>query len=266
MTLLRAVLAVGFALALSGVAARAQPISAVLEPVQYVEIRSAVAGRIAELAQREGDTVAQGALLARIDARVQEARVTLARTAADAQGAVDRAAIVVAQAEGLFDRVSTARSKGAAQPWEVTQARQALDLARADQRIAQETADRLAAQLALEEATLAEFAMRAPFDGTVLDVPVEQGQIVDTQTTVAAFGNLDRLRATAFLPVDWVTALSVGDRLDARVQGLDDTLRATVTLIDPRIDPASQSLRIRVEVANPDQTLFAGAILLLERP
>lgn len=244
--------------------AHAQSVSAVLEPVQVVEITSAVAGRLSVLTATEGAEAKAGATLAQIDAQVQEARVRLSRIAAEARGGTERAAIIVAQAQSLADRVAAARAKGAAQAWEVTQAKQAVDLARADQKIAQETVERLQAQLALEDATLAEFSMVAPFDGTVLEVMVEQGEIIDTQTVVLAFGNLDRLSATAFLPVTWVRDLSVGDAIPATLEG-GGALEAVVTAIDPRIDPASQSVRVKVEIANPGRAIFAGSVVLLEQ-
>ncbi len=243
----------------------AQPVSAVLEPVQFVEMRSVVAGRVAVLKASEGQDVKGGATLAQIDARVQQARVDLSRIAAEAKGAEERASILVLQAEKLNERVLAARAKRAAQPWEVTQAKQALELARADQRIALETASQLKAQLLLEEATLKEFTISAPFDGTVFELMVEQGEIIDTQTPVMAFGNLDRLKATAFLPIDWLPELEVGGTLPAQLKIGGETLGAEIVSIDPRIDPASLSVRIRVEIENPGRRIFAGSILLLEQ-
>ena len=40
---------------------------------------------------------------------------------------------------------------------------------------------------------------------------------------------------------------------------------AQITAIDPRIDPASQSVRVIVEIANPDRGILAGSVLLLEQ-
>ena len=245
--------------------ATAQAISAVLEPVQLVDIRPVVAGRLADLSAIEGQDASEGAILARIDARVQHARVRLAEIAAEASAGAERAAIVVAQAEGLHDRVSAARIKGAALPWEVKQAKQALDLARADMRIAAETQARLEAQLALEQATLQEFYMSAPFAGTILEVPVTLGEIVDPQTVVITLGDLDRLSATAFVPVEWIDGLTVGDRLRTDVEAAGTPVFAQITVIDPRIDPASQSVRLKVELDNPDRRLLAGSVVFLDR-
>ncbi|MEO0568017.1 MAG: efflux RND transporter periplasmic adaptor subunit [Pseudomonadota bacterium] len=244
----------------------AQAISAVLEPVQLVEIKSSVAGRLQEIAVSEGQDVVEGTLLASIDARVQQARLRLAQTAAEATGSEERAAIVIEQAQNLYKRVEIARKKGAAQAWEIDQSEQAVKLAEADQKIAKETADQLKQQYELELATLAEFSMRAPFDGTVLQVMVEKGEIIETQVTVLEFGNLDRLKATAFVPIDWLADVAIGQSLQASV-GLDETqVEIKIVSIDPRVDPASQSVRVRFELENPDRTLIVGTSVQIERP
>lgn len=247
-------------------AVQAQNVSAILEPVQLIELKPSVAGRLAQLDVEEGDGLAQGAVLAAMDARVQEARVSLAQIAAAASGQADRAQIVVEQAEQLVARITKARQRGAAQVWEVRQAEQSLALARADVRVAAESATQLGAQLALEQATLSEFVMQAPFNGTVLQIMVEPGEIIGVDKTVMEFGNLSRLSATAFLPVDWAQSLSTGDTVAAALAGSERAdLKLTVTSIDPRIDPASRSVRVRLEIENPDRQIFAGTAIQLQR-
>ncbi|MEM7488609.1 MAG: hypothetical protein AAF390_05735, partial [Pseudomonadota bacterium] len=180
---MRAVFLAG-ALAVAAGDAVAQDISAVLEPVQSAEIRATVAGRVAALHAREGDVVARGAPLVDMDGRVQAARVDLARVASEATGAVDRAQTALRRAEAVADRMRRAREQGAAQPWEVEEAEQAVALAEADLRIVRDDARRADAQLTLEEATLAEFRVLAPFNATVLETFVEEGENVDTDTAI----------------------------------------------------------------------------------
>ena len=240
--------------------------AAVLEPIEFVEIKSSVAGRIERIQVEEGEQVVAGALLARIEAQVQEARLRLARTAAEAQGATERAEIVVEQAQSLLERIEAAREKGAAQAWELTQARQALDLVLADQRIGAETAEQLRGQYELEKAMLSKFSMKAPFDGTILQVFVDRGELVDAQMTVVEIGNLKRLKATAFVPVDWLDVLAKGAMIGASLQATGEEVETKIVSIDPRIDPASQSVRIRLELDNTDQNILAGSSILIDKP
>nr|WP_239480001.1 efflux RND transporter periplasmic adaptor subunit [Actibacterium sp. 188UL27-1] len=246
-------------------AAAQDSVSAILEPAQQADIRTAVAGRIADLTTREGESIAPGSPLLSIDGAVQQARVDLARLAAEATGALQRAETAVAQAAALRDRIARAHQRGAAQKWEVTQSQQNVSLAQADLVVAQETQRRAEAQLTLEQATLAEFRVAAPFAATVLEVFAEVGETVDTQTVLMTIGRLDNLIATAFVPLDWVADLSVGDRIPVT---LDDggVVEVTLQFIDPRVDPASRTVRVKLAIANADRALRVGTGLVLNRP
>lgn len=243
----------------------AQSVSAILEPVNSVEIRASVNGRLDQVLVSEGDVVAKGAVLASIDAQVQRARVALAEVAANATGSVIRAEIVVEQAKALRDRVARARRKGAAQEWEVTQSQQAVQLAEADLKVAIEGVGRNQGQLALDQAILSEFDMAAPFDGTVLEIHAQHGEIVDTQKTILEIGNLRRLQATAFVPLDWLESFSTGSEVNAQLPS-GGTTSGVVSSVDPRVDPASLSVRVRIEFDNSDLALFAGTAVTISKP
>jgi RND family efflux transporter MFP subunit len=247
--------------------ATAQTVSAILEPSQIVEIKPVVAGRIGQTVVTEGTNAARDTLLAQVDATVQNARVTVAQIAANGEAAQERANMLVQQAQTLVERITRARRKGAAQEWEVTHAQQALELAQADARLAEENTRQRAAQMKLEQATLAEFDLRAPFDGSVLQVFVEPGEIVTTDTVAFEFGALGRLDATAFVPLDWLGDLAQGDVLDAALPNQNNLrVSAQVRNIDPRIDPASQTVRVTLEVDNSDGAIFAGSVLQVSKP
>ncbi len=245
--------------------AMAQSVSAILEPVNSVEIRPSVNGRLDGLLVKEGDVVTKGTLLATIDARVQKARVALAEVAAKADGLVVRAEIVIAQAQALQNRVARAHAKGAAQEWEVTQSEQAVQLAEADLQVAKESVTRTQSQLALDQAILSEFNMTAPFDGTILEVHTQSGEIVEIETTILEIGNLQHLRATAFVPLDWLDSLSVGSVLAAQLPTGED-VDGLVSSIDPRVDPASLSVRVRLAFDNTDLDLLAGTSISISKP
>ncbi len=243
----------------------AQDVTAVLEPAQAVELRSTVNGRVTNIADLEGTIVAGGDVVAEIDASVQQARVELARIAATASGSVVRAQSVLEQAKFRRDRLAAAQSKGAAQSWEVEMASQAVAVAEADLSVALDEQNRRSAELALEQATLAEFAIRAPFDATVLNVAVDPGEIVDTATVLIEVGALGTLLATAFIPVDWATSFKTSGPVKASFED-GNSAKASVRAIDPRVDPASRTVRVIVEVENSDGALRPGEILVLHDP
>jgi membrane fusion protein (multidrug efflux system) len=242
-------------------------VSAILEPAQKVEIRTSVSGRVMTLPLGEGQEIAQGEILASIDARVQKARVAFARVAADGIGALLRVDAALAQAQALRDRVKSARAKGAALAWEVVQTEHAIELARADQLIARENSAQAKAQLELEIATLEEFSIKAPFPGTVLQIFAELGETVDTQSVILEIGHLDRLSATAFVPAAWANDFSQGQTISVTLNTLPEKDREMeVLVVDPRIDSASQTVRVVLELENQDRDILAGTSVTVRRP
>ena len=238
----------------------AQSVSAILEPANLVALKPSVAGRVSDISVAEGDRVSADDLLAQLDARIQQARLNLAQQAAEATGPSERAAIVVEQARTRLDRVRQARSKGAAQPWEVTAAEQTLALAEADARVTQEQTAQLQAQLDLETETLRAFSVLAPFDGVVLQILVDPGEVVSPETAILEIGQLGRLKATAFVPVRQAGELIAGEAVEVTVmQNPTIQAQAFVTAIDPRVDPASQRVRVTLDFNNADRALSPGA-------
>ena len=253
------------ALLLTAKAAAAATVTAILAPARTVEIRSTVNGRVAALDLIDGDRVAAGDPLAQIDGRVQEARVALADVIASAKGVSLRADRVLEEATARRDRIATARTKGAAQEWEVVAAEQAVAVAEADKLVAEDDLRRKRAELALEQATLAEFLIDAPFDATVLEVFVDPGEIVDTGTVLMEVGSIDDLIATAFVPVEWLPGLSRGAPIAASTD-LGGRVDATVNAIDPRVDPASRTVRVVLRLDNSDGRYLPGTTLVVEAP
>lgn len=249
-----------------GAGADAQDVSTILEPVALVEIRPSVSGRLARIDVAEGQAVRTGQDLAAIDARVQQARVALSTVMAAARAQETRAVILVDQAQAVLDRVNRAFAKGAAKQWEVAKAELGLALAEADVAMARDNLVQLQAQLDLEMATLAEFSMQAPFDGTILRVFAQPGEILSTEMTVLELADLSQLKATAFVAETWARTLTSGNRVEGRVGRPDGTaIEGTVTSVEPRVDPASQSVRVELRFTNPDGAIFAGTPVFLIR-
>ncbi|MEO1548937.1 MAG: efflux RND transporter periplasmic adaptor subunit [Pseudomonadota bacterium] len=242
----------------------AQDMRGVLEPQALVEILPTVAGRIEAIPVREGDRLSAGTLLARIDARAQRARVSLAEVVAGATGAVSRAQAALTQATQVRDRVVKARASGAARTWEVEQAAQAVALAQAELTMAQDQVDQHQAQLTLENAVLKGFDIRMPFDGTVVEVSLTPGDVADPSTPILTVANLTRLEAVVFAPLAERARLTSGAVLPGLIPEMGDKpVEVTVLSIDPRLDSVSQTVRVRLGLETPNREVPPGATLVL---
>lgn len=125
-----------------------------------------VPGVVVEVSAKAGQAVKQGQILARLDARIFNARLKQAKAAVDAAKLESGfAADAVARAQQLFDDLSAS-----AEELERAKLRQA----KAEADLAAATAKLVTCQWRAENA-----ALRAPSGGTVVSVPGFKGQVID---------------------------------------------------------------------------------------
>ncbi len=150
--------------------------SGVVEPLATVEVKSKASGEVLDVLVEVGDHVERDTLVVRIDPRTVSN--DLAQREAELKAALSRREIArsqMARAEALL-------AKGTFTQLDLEQA--ALDLANAE-------ADVVAAQVSVENARIAvdDTDVRAPITGTVIQKPVERGQVISSPTRDVAGGS-----------------------------------------------------------------------------
>ena len=148
---------------------------------------------IVELNADEGDNVRKGAVLARLDSTEQQARLSKARAgvlSADAavkgaQSTILKAKAIVATKEGTNNRKQTLFKKHTISSESAEAAKLDLDTAQAELGIAQSSLltakaalKTAQAQLELEEVTLNQYVLKAPYDAVVTARHMELGTVV----------------------------------------------------------------------------------------
>jgi HlyD family secretion protein len=148
----------------------------VVEPLATVEVKSKASGEVLEVLVEIGDHVARDTLMVRIDPRT--VRNDLAQREAELKAALSRREIARSQ----MTRAEALLAKGTFTQLDLEQA--ALDLANAE-------ADVVAAQVSVENARIAvdDTDVRAPITGTVIQKPVERGQVISSPTRDVAGGS-----------------------------------------------------------------------------
>jgi membrane fusion protein, multidrug efflux system len=229
-----------------------------VEAVDAVDLRARVSGYLQRVAYREGERVAQGALLFQIDPRPY--RIALDR----AQAQLERARAAARLAQIQLQRAQTLIGAKAI-------AQEELDNARAAD--AQAGADLHAAQAAVDDArlNLGFTEVRAPIAGRVGRALVTTGNLVradDTLlTTVVAqdpvyvYFDCDE---QSYLRYNAQRANPRGPALaenPVRIGLANETgfpHAGTVDFLDNRVDPATGTIRARVRLANPDGRFTPG--------
>jgi Cu(I)/Ag(I) efflux system membrane fusion protein len=93
--------------------------------------------------------------------------------------------------------------------------------------------------------------VRAPATGFVLARNVSMGQRFDRTAELYTIADLSRVWILADVFEGDAAAFVPGAKARVRLGGRTETLTATVSRVLPRFDPASRTLKVRLEAANP---------------
>lgn len=117
----------------------------------------------------------------------------------------------------------------------------------------------LQAKLKIAQAAVAALVIRAPFDGQVLQIHAQQGNLANPNKPALTFASLDRLRVELHLPLETYGKIKLDSRheLSAGAPVLD-TISGIVVFVSPIVESTSGTYRCIIEVENPGHKLPAG--------
>ena len=203
-----------------------------LEAEEEVDLAAQAGGRIQRLLVRQGDRVRQGQLLLVLDQTQLRAEVASLR----AEMQTNRL---------NYQRYQDLARQGAASALQRDEFRQAYIAARE--------------ALVAREADLAFKDLRAPIAGTVADLRVKQGDVIEAGVPLTRLIRNDRLLARIDVPAVYAGRVRPGQRvllLDAsRAQPLAE---GQVSTVDPGVAAATQTLLVKAAFANPRGSLRNG--------
>jgi membrane fusion protein (multidrug efflux system) len=199
---------------------------------ETVVVRPEVAGRIANFAFREGERVAEGQVLVRLDDSVQKADL-------------DRARANLVLSRTKHERAIDLRNKGFVST-------QALDELENSVKVAEADAE-------LMTARVNKMTLRAPFAGTVGLRQASVGDYVKEGQDIVNLESLDPLKVDFRLPELALSQLQGGQTLQISLDALPDrTYDGKVFAINPLIDANGRAIVIRAQVPNRDGKLRPG--------
>lgn len=134
------------------------------------------------------------------------------------------------------------------------------------QAIAQATLDaddaalrRARAQVAQQQAMMAEKIIRAPFAGRLGLRQVDLGQYLPAGTTVVTLQALDPLYADFYVPQQALVKLAAGQGVHLTLDAFPGRqFNGKILAISPKLDAASRMAQIRAQIPNPDHALLPG--------
>lgn len=114
-----------------------------------------------------------------------------------------------------------------------------------------------------------EHTIVAPFDGIILERLKNPGESVRANEAVVRLGNLDKLRAWAYIPLEYAYRVKEGQIVELRPRLLgtrssalpieQKRFRGKITFVDPQIQPVAETaVRIYAEFENKEHELRPG--------
>lgn len=199
---------------------------------ESVQIAPEIAGRVAEILFKEGEEVAAGVPLVKLDDALARAEV--------------------AEAEARFDltKANFDRANQLARTGNVTE--RARDEAVSAYQAAQ-------AGVELARVRLAKHTLTAPFSGVVGLRTASLGAYVPIGTVIVNLEKIDELKVDFKVPELRLSEVRVDQTVEVSVDAMPNAKFAgTIYAIDPLVDANGRALQIRARLANADRILRPG--------
>jgi RND family efflux transporter MFP subunit len=228
-------------------------------PSRTVTLAAVCTGRIAEILAEEGAFVSNGAVVVRLDDAVQRRRVEIAAALAESSLEIDLATVHLQQTQADLTRLRGMTHLSAATTKELIDAETETRAAELNLAQAQFRQTQAARELALQKALLDDMEVRAPFAGYVTGRLREVGDTVEDRQPMMTLVQLDPLAVLLDCPIDAAADLHTGMRAELRpAAGFGPPRVGEVVFVNPVGDAASQTLRVKIHVANGDAAWKAG--------
>lgn len=207
-----------------------------IRPRLSIDVQARVAGTITTLPFDVGEQVARGVLLATIDDAPQRAAIV------EAQAAVAAQEDQLAQARRELARYIALGEFVTRQRREESQ----LQVDRGEQELRQRRAALVQAREIQKRSEI-----RAPFVGVITERLVDPGQTIGANSILYRLANLASPEVTAEIDEIYAVDLQPGSVAFVTLPGRPTPLRATVTHIQPRVDPTTGAREVRLQMTDP---------------
>ena len=277
----------------NGVAGSGARYSATIKPALQLDLAFKQSGYVRELMQvrgadgrmrslQEGDSVKQGAVLARLreedfapkikgaEAQVAEAQSALGTSKAqlsEAEAALRQAQRDLDRATSLIESDSLTRPEHDAAKAKFEMAQAKVEAARAQGQVIQAKINSAKAVLAEAQVAKGDAVLRAPADCVVLRRTVEEGSLVAAGTPILTLAEAGAVKAVFGVPDLTVQSLKQGAELTLTTEAIPGVeFRGLITRIAAQADPRTRVFEVELTIHRPPTELRAGMVASLVVP
>lgn len=214
-------------------------LSGSIEANEQVEIRSEVSGVVKTINFQEGSNIAKGQVLLKVDDIELKAQLAQAKTKQNLASENERRAKLLLQKEAI--------------------SQEEYDVARADHQSAKAQSQLILAQI--EKTTV-----RAPFSGKIGLRSISPGTYVTPALLIAKLVNIAQLKITFSIPEKYTSQVKKNGTITFKVTGSDRTYTAKIYAIEPEVEIATRTLKVRALADNKDGKLLPGTFADVQLP
>lgn len=237
-----------------------------LRPYQETELHARVTGYLEDIQVDVGDLVRENQLIATLDqpelkSEIDHALAVARRTKAE----IEHAQAAFEDAHLSYTRLTTVSE---AQPNLIAQ--QDIDAARAKDRSAAAALNAAREQDRVAETDVNRLKIMqnytrivAPFSGAVTKRYSNLGALIQAGTSTGSLplvrlSQIDRLRAVFPVSISYVANIKIGDPVEIRIAVLKRTIQGRVERFNRKIETATRTMDVEVDVPNPDLSIIPG--------
>ena len=220
--------------------------SGILRHEREASVRAQMAGSVLQTYVDQGQSVASGSVLARIEAGGTDDSYLSARSSVTAaQNSLAIATRELSRAQRLHEAGAIAERELEMARATVTNARAVLADARA--------------RMASAAKQLGNATVRAPFAGVIGQKSVSPGDVIQPGTLLFSVVDPGSMRLEAAIPVDQLRDVRVGLPVRFTVTGYGDReFLGRVTRVSPVVDPVTRQVQIVASIPNAGRALVGG--------
>ncbi len=225
---------------------RVLPLTGSLAPLTEATVKAKVAGELVAVAVREGESVKQGQMLAKIDLTEVQARV-----------AAREADVAAAKAQLVWAEKNRAQQKALLDKAFISQS--AFDNIQSNHDVAAAKLRASDAELVMARKSLGDAVLVAPFSGIVSLRHVQPGERVALDAKVVSIVDLSRLQLEAAVPPGAIGQVRVGQAMNFRVEGFGEReFDGRIERINPAATAGSRSISVYAVIDNREGLLRGG--------
>ena len=214
-------------------------LSGSIEANEQVEIRSEVSGIVKNIYFQEGSNVSKGQVLFKVNDIELKAQLAQAKTKESLASENERRAKLLLQKEAI--------------------SQEEYDVARADYQSAK-------AQSQLIQAQIEKTSVRAPFSGKIGLRSISPGTYVTPTLLVAKLVNSGQLKITFSIPEKYASQVKKNSTITFKVTGSNQSYSAKIYAIEPEVEIATRTLKVRALADNKNGKLLPGTFADVQLP